>query len=126
MFAAGHQPRPHLTAAAKARAVADYLSNRRLTLGLPAAQPPMRSHHGRPFLPVDSAVPMPLRKGTPHARPFPHMAVGDSFFEPCNGVSLKTLLQRIRWDAKHHKPARFEYVEMTQDGKPGYRVWRVA
>ena len=126
MFVAGHHPRPHLTQAAKAAAVTAYLANRRLTLALPASQPPMTSRHGRPFLAVDTAVPMPLRRGTPFARPFQHMALGDSFFEPLGNVPQQTLIQRIKWDAKHYRPARFDIIEMTQDGIDGLRVWRVA
>ena len=123
MFAASHTPRPHLTEAAKARAVQAYLSNRRLTLGLPKAQV---SYHGRPYLPIDTTVPPPPPKGKTYARPFRLMAIGDSFFEPCNGVFLSTLQSRIRWDAKDHSPAKFVMAEETQNGQDGLRVWRVA
>jgi len=124
MFAAGHTPRPFLTEAAKARAVQAYLSNRRLTLGLPKAQ--QLSYHGRPYLPIDTAVPPPPPKGKTYARPFRLMAIGDSFFEPRSDVSMATLRSRIRWDAKDYIPAKFDMAEETQNGQPGFRVWRVA
>lgn len=126
MFATGHTPRPHLTAAAKARAVENWINSRRITLSMPANPAAKVSKHGRPYLAIDRAVPLPKSKGPAFARPFALMEPGDSFFEPLNGLKVPSVAQRIRWDAKHYAPARFKIIEETQDGIPGLRVWRIA
>ena len=130
MFAAGHQPRSHLTLAAKAIGAAAVLARLRGPQGddapAPRAALPLVNRFGRPYLPISPGVPLPVNAKIAIARPWKYLQIGDSFFEPCNGASMATLIQRIKWDAKAYRPARFDLVEMTQEGKPGLRVWRVA
>lgn len=131
MFAAGHTPRIHLTACAKSIALQAIRAGRiqhRPASGAAArpAERPLVNRFGRPYLPIDKDVPLPDSDSKTTARPFALLAIGESFFEPCGALSPATLAQRIKWDAKAHRPKLFNHFETTEGGQPGLRVWRVA
>jgi hypothetical protein len=125
MFVTGHRPRTYLTCAAKAIALRAIRDTR-------AAQPragcelPLVNRFGRPYLAIDKGVPLPDQHGHTTARPFAHMGIGDSFFEPAADGDIAKLTQRITWDAKCYRPRRFDLTTTTENGQPGLRVWRVA
>jgi hypothetical protein len=131
MFAAGHQPRRHLTAAAKAMLASAIQSGEyRPHIAGPTARPLVNAKL-RPFLPVDKDMPYPGTTSLRFARPWALMDVGDSFFEPLNGTTAKSLTDRMKWDAKAQTPKgsparRYDFIATTENGQPGLRVWRLA
>jgi hypothetical protein len=125
MFMTGHHPRVHLTSAAKAIALRAIRDNRPAQRG-PDRDAPLVNHLGRTYLPIDKGVPLPHQKGPATARPFAHMRIGDSFFEPVPDGDIAKLTQRIKWDAKCYRPKRFDLSTTTENGQSGLRVWRVA
>ncbi len=129
MFAQGHQPKAFFTHAAKTialQAIRTKRGRRTKTTVVAAAPLPMVNRFGRPYLPIDKGVPMPDRNGELTARPFALMEIGDSFFEAAGETPIDTLAQRIKWDAKHYRPKRFDAAEVTEGGTPGLRIWRLA
>ena len=109
----GHMPRSPAAAAAAAKAAAG------------SSDRPLVNRFGRPFLPIDKHVPLPDGMAPKTARPFALLAIGESFFEPCNGVSIETLTTRVKWDAKAYSPAKFETAAVMENDVEGLRVWRV-
>jgi hypothetical protein len=127
MFAASaQQPRIHLTAAAKAIALAAIKHGHLPHSPAAAAGPrPLRNRFGRSFLPVEADIPLPETERKVTARPFAHMQIGESFFEPAGTVEVDTLLRRMKSDAKEYSPMKFLCEAREEEGVPGARAWRV-
>lgn len=131
MFCADHHPRRHLNAAAKAKLASAIQSGQYRTCIAGAAAKPLVNTKLRPYLPIDKGLPYPGASTLRFARPWALMDVGDSFFEPLNGCTVKGLTDRMKWDAKAQSPKgqparRYDYIATTENAQPGLRVWRLA
>jgi hypothetical protein len=121
MFAKGHAPKRHFSAAAMAKAL------EALRLGhlqSPRARPLLNGKN-RPYLPIDTGIPCPGSRTARAARPWQLLEIGDSFFEPLDGLTVAGRTDRMVWDAKAYKPRRFFLSEATENGVAGVRAWRV-
>lgn len=86
---------------------------------------------------IDKNLPIPPRPRRKRTSKYPiaDMEIGDSFFVPTGPFkaaqdskmkSIRTRLHYLRNEKRIEPHARFEHRVVTEDGRTGVRVWRIA